>query len=178
MYRRIELLFVMFLMVAFVSCRNTTQTNPNHTLKDSISNEPDTIGDNAATPNTKQNRTQPGKAVNENQTRNNKGIGPIDKVDLQNPIDEDMVAEGKDLYNNHCASCHGLTEAARGPALGNVLERRSPEFVMNMILNTDEMLEKDPVIQSLEWEYEERMTQQNVTKEEARKIVEYLRTYQ
>lgn len=178
MLKRIELLLMIFLMVVLVSCKNSTQTDTSNTAQDTVSHEPDTIGDDAATPNTKQNRTQPGKAVNENQTRNNKGIGPIDKVDLKNPIDEDKVAAGKELYNNHCASCHGLTDAARGPALGNVLERRSPEFVMNMILNTDEMLEKDPIIQSLEWEYEERMTQQNVTKEEAREIVEYLRTYQ
>jgi len=65
-----------------------------------------------------------------------------------------------------------------GPALGNVLERRSPEFVMNMILNTREMIEKEPIVMALRGEYESDMVQLDLTQEEARKIVEYLRTYQ
>lgn len=122
--------------------------------------------------------SQPGKATdNESRITNNKGIGPIDEVELKAEIDEEMVENGEKLYNNHCASCHRIHESAMGPALGSVLQRRSPEFVMNMILNTDEMLEKDPVIKSLNAEYEEEMIQVDVTEEEAREIVEYLREY-
>jgi len=58
------------------------------------------------------------------------------------------------------------------------LKRRSPEFVMNMILNTDEMIEKEPIIKSLRGEYESDMVQVDVSQDEARAIVEYLRKYQ
>lgn len=176
--RNLKILLMSLLVVFFISCMNNTSKTQKGSEKDSIKAVSDTIGDNSSQSNKKVNRTQPGSANNTEQIRNNKGVGPIDKVDLKDEIDQDMVRAGKELFENHCASCHQIHDDARGPALGNVLERRSPEFVMNMILNTDEMLENDPVIKSLEWEFDEQMTQQDVTKKEARQIVEYLRTYE
>jgi mono/diheme cytochrome c family protein len=39
------------------------------------------------------------------------------------------VAEGKKLYQVHCASCHKLDKKLIGPALGNVADRRSMEWL-------------------------------------------------
>ncbi len=120
--------------------------------------------------------SQPGQAANANITRNNKGIGPVNRLVLADTINNQLVKQGKDLFANHCASCHRLHEALTGPALSNVLQMRSPEFVMNMILNTREMIEKDPTIQSLRGVYQTDMIQVDLTRQEARAIVEYLRT--
>jgi hypothetical protein len=47
---------------------------------------------------------------------------------------------------------------------------------MNMILNSDEMLKKDPVAKALIAKYNAPMAQQQIPKEDARAILEYLRT--
>ena len=58
-----------------------------------------------------------------------------------------------------------------------IYERRSPEWVMNMLLNPAEMLKKDPVAIALLKEYNNiMMLNQNLSNEEARSITEYLRT--
>ena len=64
-----------------------------------------------------------------------------------------------------------------GPAMKGIYERRSPEWVMNMLLNPAEMLKKDPVAIALLKEYNNiMMLNQNLSNEEARSITEYLRT--
>ena len=64
-----------------------------------------------------------------------------------------------------------------GPAMKGIYERRSPEWVMNMLLNPSEMLKKDPVAIALLKEYNNiMMLNQNLSNEEARSITEYLRT--
>jgi hypothetical protein len=65
-----------------------------------------------------------------------------------------------------------------GPPLGQVLERRAPEFVMNMMLNPAEMVEKHPVVKQLLAEFMTPMPNQQLTHEEARAVLEYLRTVQ
>jgi len=58
-----------------------------------------------------------------------------------------------------------------------LFERRSPEWVMNMLLNPTEMLKQDPTAIALLKEYNNvMMINQNLTQEEARAITEYLRT--
>jgi hypothetical protein len=58
-----------------------------------------------------------------------------------------------------------------------IYERRSPVWVMNMLLNPAEMLKKDPVAIALLKEYNNiMMLNQNLSNEEARSISEYLRT--
>ena len=64
-----------------------------------------------------------------------------------------------------------------GPAMAGVYERRSPEWVMNMILNPTQMLKEDPIAIALLKEYNNAiMLDQNLSEEEARDLAEYLRT--
>jgi cytochrome c1 len=64
-----------------------------------------------------------------------------------------------------------------GPAMSGIFERRSPEWVMNMLLNPTEMLKQDPIAKALLKEYNNvMMLNQNLSEEEARAISEYLRT--
>ncbi len=107
----------------------------------------------------------------------NKGIGPIKSIELPHEIDQEMVAQGKAIYEQKCVACHNLTQDLIGPSQAGVLNRRSPEWVMNLILNPAEMLKKDPIAKELLVKYNNiPMTDQQVTEEDARKILEFFRT--
>ncbi|NER10170.1 Cytochrome c, mono-and diheme variants [Muriicola jejuensis] len=108
---------------------------------------------------------------------NNKGIGPITDLTFPDEIDKEMAARGEAKYNAICTACHLPNQRMIGPALSGVYERRSPEWVMNMILNPDVMLREDPIAMALLKEYNNAiMLNQNLTQEEARDVAEYLRT--
>lgn len=107
----------------------------------------------------------------------NKGVGPITNVDFGDEIDADMAAAGEEKFQAICTACHMAEQRMIGPALKGVYERRSPEWVMNMILNPDGMLKEDPIAKALLKEYNNAiMLNQNLTEEEARNVAEYLRT--
>lgn len=91
------------------------------------------------------------------------------------PIDAALAVQGEALYTTRCTTCHKMDERYVGPALGDVMARREPEWVMNMILAPDKMIVTDPEAQALLAEYSVPMTNQNLTRDEARAIVEYLR---
>ena len=58
-----------------------------------------------------------------------------------------------------------------------ITERRTPEFIMNMILNPQEMALKDSLANALLEEYNQAvMPYQGVSEEEARAMLEYFRT--
>jgi hypothetical protein len=105
-----------------------------------------------------------------------KGVGPITELKLD-PIDVTMATKGKDVFQSKCSACHKMEERYVGPGLKGITSRRSPEWVMNMILNPQEMTQKDPEAQKLLEEYLMQMTFQNVTTEETRSILEYFRHY-
>ncbi|PRX56713.1 c-type cytochrome [Flagellimonas sp. S174] len=108
---------------------------------------------------------------------NNKGIGPIKEVSFPDEIDTEMAARGEAQFNAICVACHMVDQRMIGPAMKGVYERRSPEWVMNMMLNPDGMLKEDPIAKALLKEYNNAiMLNQNLTEEEARDLAEYLRT--
>ncbi|RFC54541.1 c-type cytochrome [Brumimicrobium aurantiacum] len=107
----------------------------------------------------------------------NKGIGPVKEVVLAETIDDKMVKEGAELFENNCTACHKVDRRFIGPALKGILDRRTPEWTMNMIMNPDVMVEKDPLAKDLYIEYSgSQMTNQGINKEEARAILEYIRS--
>lgn len=105
-----------------------------------------------------------------------KGIGEITHVDLTDPLNKDMVAEGKNIYELKCSACHRLTaKRVVGPGWAGITNRRRPEWIMNMITNVDIMLDEDPEARKLLEECLTRMPNQGVSTEEARDLVEYMR---
>lgn len=106
----------------------------------------------------------------------NVGIGPIDELEFDEEIDADMAAAGKVVYDAKCTACHKAHKRYIGPSPAGIFERRNPAWVMNMILNPDEMVAEDPIARALLAEYASPMANQNLTEEEARAVVEYFRT--
>lgn len=105
------------------------------------------------------------------------GIGPIRDLEL-GPVDAALAAEGETAFTQKCSACHKLSERYVAPPLGNVLSQHPPEFVMNMMLNATEMVQRHPDIKQLLAEYYTPMTIQVTEEREARAILEYLRSAQ
>ncbi|UCC23805.1 MAG: cytochrome c [Gemmatimonadales bacterium] len=105
------------------------------------------------------------------------GVGPIRDLEL-GPVDPALASQGETFFATKCSACHKLEERFVAPALGEVLSRRRPEFVMNMILNADEMVQRHPVIRELLAEFYTPMPVQVRDPDEARAILEYLRSEQ
>ncbi len=98
-------------------------------------------------------------------------------IQLSKPLDKKMLTDGKGIYELKCQSCHRLTaEKLVGPGWKAVTTRRTPVWIMNMITNVDVMLEKDPEAQKLLELCMVRMPNQNLAKEDARKILEFMRS--
>ncbi|HHS95118.1 MAG TPA: cytochrome c, partial [Phaeodactylibacter sp.] len=105
------------------------------------------------------------------------GIGPIKELTLPDAIDEAMAEKGKTIYKEKCTLCHKPNKKFIGPPLKGIFKKRNPAWVMNMILNPEEMVQKDPIAKQLLLEYKgSPMINQNLTQQEARAILEYLRT--
>jgi hypothetical protein len=76
-----------------------------------------------------------------------------------------------------CTACHKPDKKFIGPAPKGILERRSPEWVMNMILNPEVMIKEDPLTEELLKEFNGApMANQNLKEDEARAVLEYFRT--
>jgi mono/diheme cytochrome c family protein len=107
---------------------------------------------------------------------NPKGVGPHQNVQLTHPLDEKMVAEGQNAYNVKCAGCHKLSgEKLVGPGWKGVTDRRTPEWIMNFVTNTEEMLEKDTAAQNMLEVCLVKMPDQNLSETEARATLEFMR---
>ncbi len=104
----------------------------------------------------------------------NKGVGPVTAVTLE-ALNADLAGKGKAIFEAKCSACHKVEERYVGPALKGVTTRRTPEWIMNMILNPAEMLEKDATAKELLGEYMTQMTFQNITQDEARQLLEFFR---
>jgi cytochrome c551/c552 len=104
-----------------------------------------------------------------------KGIGPVSEVNL-GTIDSQMAAAGEAIFTSKCAACHKMDSRYVGPALGDVTLRRAPEFIMNMMLNPDQMIKEHPVGKEMFATFMTPMPNQNLSMDDARQILEYLRT--
>ena len=106
-----------------------------------------------------------------------KGVGPIKSLTLEPTIDQAMATKGKEVYDQMCLACHRVGKKFIGPAPNGILERRTPEWVMNMILNPEVMVKEDPLAKELLMEFNgSPMSNQGLTEEQSRAILEYFRT--
>jgi mono/diheme cytochrome c family protein len=143
--------------IFFFSCNSGSQKSNEGTTNESGRAKADT-GSSAATGNEKS------------------GVGKFQHVELTHPPDQKMVASGKAVYDLKCASCHKLTdEKLVGPGWKGVTDRRTPEWIMNFVTNTEEMLEKNQEAKNLYEVCLVKMPNQNLSDEDARSILEFQR---
>lgn len=120
---------------------------------------------------------QPDKAASQQSTATaDKGKGKFTDVKLTHPLDQAMVTGGKSTYEVKCAACHRLSaEKLVGPGWKGVTDRRKPEWIMNFVTNTDEMIDKDAAAQAMLEQCMVRMPNQHLNDGEARSIFEFMR---
>jgi len=119
----------------------------------------------------------PVSAAADNDPMKNKGIGPVTSVTL-GALDDAMADKGKVTFAAKCTACHNTPDIDTkkiGPSLKSVTKRRTPEWIMNQILNPSEMTQKDPIAKELLGKYIAQMANQNLTQDEARQVLEYFR---
>ena len=117
------------------------------------------------------------KTENENPSYDPKrGEGKFTNVDVGVGIDAAMATNGEKVFGVKCQGCHKLTdEKLVGPGWKGVTSRHTPEWIMNFITNTDEMLSKDPKAQAQLEICLVRMPNQNLADEDARALYEFMR---
>lgn len=105
-----------------------------------------------------------------------KGSGKFTHVELNPTLDSKMITAGKSVYDLKCSACHKLTsEKLVGPGWLGVTTRRKPEWIMNFVTNTDEMIDKDPHAQAMLQICMVRMPNQHLSDDDARNILEFMR---
>lgn len=104
----------------------------------------------------------------------NKGIGPIKSFE-EKPLNQALANQGNQIFITSCAICHDIDQVKLGPALAKVTKKRTPEWILNMILNPVEMLEEDPDAIALKSSYAALMIDMGLKEDEARAVLEYLR---
>src|SRR5678816_1668527 len=71
-------------------------------------------------------------------------------ITITHPLNQEWVTAGKSIYELKCQSCHKLTEEKLvGPGWKGVTQRRTPVWILNMVTNTEMMLDKDPEARKL-----------------------------
>ncbi|MEP6711649.1 MAG: c-type cytochrome [Ferruginibacter sp.] len=106
----------------------------------------------------------------------NRGEGKFKTVDIGNSLNAGFATGGEKIYGVKCSGCHKLTtEKLVGPGWSGVTSRHKPEWIMNFITNTDEMITKDPKAQAQLEICLVRMPNQNLADDEARNLLEFMR---
>ncbi len=105
------------------------------------------------------------------------GIGPIKNVKL-GKIDQSLVDEGNSIFYSKCYLCHSVNQTKLAPPLRGIAKKQTPEFIMNYLLNTAVMQQKDANVKALMKKFSNvpKMPDQNLTKDQARAVLEFLRT--
>ncbi len=99
-----------------------------------------------------------------------------ENLQLGSALDASMATAGEKIQAVKCSSCHKLTgEKLVGPGWKGVTERRKPEWIMNFITNPDPMIDKDPQVQAQLEICLVRMPNQNLTDDDARHVLEFMR---
>lgn len=113
-------------------------------------------------------------------SQQNDASGPIitdDQIRITHPINQEWADSGKRIYELKCHACHKLSEEKLvGPGWKGVTKGRTPVWIMNMITNTGYMLDQDTAAQKLLQLCLVRMPNQNLSYDEARRVLEFQRS--
>lgn len=146
-----------FVAVCIISCGgNATEKKDTTTAPESM------VSENKADPSTYDPKRGEGEYSESNVT-----LGALDQA---------LATKGEEIVGTKCSSCHKLTEEKLvGPGWKGVTERRKAHWIMNFITNPDPMIDKDPEVQAQLELCLVRMPNQNLTGDDARAVLEYMR---
>lgn len=104
------------------------------------------------------------------------GVGKFTTVSIDSVLDNVLVEKGRTIYNQKCVACHKLDDVKIvGPGWRGITRKRTAAWIMNYLTNTDEMIDTDPELKQLIASGSPRMPDQNLTDDEARAILEFMR---
>lgn len=130
----------------------------------------------SSAPETDAERQARWAAGNLNSWETEHGIGPVTEDIQLAAVDPARAASGLDIFVKKCATCHYLDHKKTGPMLRDVTKRRSPEYVLNQILNPEQMGKLHPDGRKLVAQYAQFMTIQGITRENAEDLLHFLRS--
>lgn len=104
------------------------------------------------------------------------GIGPItERVTLSDEINPELALRGKMIFDTLCIACHQLDAVVTAPRLRNITNQRNSEFILNYILNPEEMSQRHPTGRQLSEEYPGVKSRLGIEQEDAFALLEFLR---
>lgn len=170
--KKILIAFLVGVGTLFFACNGSQQKNQ----KDSTA-----VADSQAIMQKEAEEMKAGKALKEAEQLESSGpgIGPYTSFVLKtDTIDREMAARGKEIFQDACAPCHEPSNKIDvGPGLKGITQMRSPAWIMNMIANPEEMVEKDPIAKQLKEQLggAEMKVPVELDQKMIRDILEYLR---
>ncbi len=94
----------------------------------------------------------------------------------ESPVNAAMAANGEKLFSaKGCMVCHGFGKRVTCPDLVGVSMRRTARWMEEQILHPEEMVKTDRISAELKAQYVLPMTNQGLTPEEARAVIEFLK---
>ena len=108
-------------------------------------------------------------------------LGDVSPLDAgpragESPTDTALATAGAALFRSKsCTACHAYGKRLTGPDLKGVTRRRTAPWMEHQILHPDSMVTHDPLSRKLFHQYGLRMTNQGLTPEEARAIIEHFK---
>ena len=113
-----------------------------------------------------------------NSDAGNDFVPPIGEKDvpLNNTINYQAVQKGQTIYLVKCRICHYISAATlTGPGWKNITQRRTPAWIMNMILSPDLMVQYDAEAKKQRQMFNITMPVLQLSREEARDVLEFMR---
>jgi cytochrome c551/c552 len=161
-----KVIYLSLFALLFVSCNNSGSGNDQNDQSSVEATTPEAGSDTASSETASGNPSYDPK----------RGEGKFTHVDVSPTLNKQMAEAGEKIYKVKCSACHKLTdERLVGPGWKGVTSRHTPEWIMNFVTNTDDMLNKDPKAQALLEICLVRMPNQNLSDEDARNVYEFMR---
>lgn len=92
------------------------------------------------------------------------------------PVADALAKQGEGLFKTKgCTACHTYGKRMTGPNLQGVTHRRTADWMEHQILHPEIMTKEDPISRGLLAEYAVQMSNQGLTPDEAKAVVEYLK---
>lgn len=94
----------------------------------------------------------------------------------QSPVNAALATTGEKLFaTKGCVVCHGFGKKVTCPDLVGVSMRRTASWMEHQILHPEVMVKEDPISHELRTQYALPMTNQGLSPEEARAVIEFLK---